>query len=61
MPDPDEGTVAKASRITGYWTEGIIKGLMIAGPTLLLLTASLGFTLMLVRRALTWDGKGGVS
>jgi len=61
MPDPNEGTLKKSARITGYWTEGIVKGLLIAGPTLLILIGSLGFTLMFVRKALTWDGKGGIN
>jgi hypothetical protein len=61
MPDPNEGTLKKSARITGYWTEGIVKGLLISGPTLLILIGSLGFTLMFVRKALTWDGKGGIN
>jgi len=60
MPDDDEGSITQAARITGYWTEGILKGLAIAGPPLLLLTLSLGITLWLVRRALTLNGTGGV-
>jgi len=56
----EEKTIGKAARITGYWTEGIIKGLAIAGPPLILLTLALGGTLWIVRNALTFQGKGGI-
>jgi hypothetical protein len=61
MPDPNEGTIVKSARITGYWTEGIVKGLLIAGPPVLILIGSLGFLLKYTRFALTWGGKGGIS
>jgi len=37
-----------------------VKGLLIAGPPVLILVGSLGFLLRYTRIAVTWGGKGGI-
>ena len=55
-----ENVIPKAVRYTGVWTNGVVQGVLIAGPPLLLLSASLGLMLLLTRGLLTLDGKGGL-
>ena len=60
MPDPNEGTLVKAARTTGYWTEGIVKGSVLFMPPMLVLVGSLGFLILLIRNIITFGGRGGV-
>ena len=53
--------IPRSLKTTGYWTEGVIGGALLAGPPLLVLFGSLGFMLMLVRTVLFRAGKGGVN
>tara|TARA_Y100000114_G_scaffold117714_1_gene112099 strand:+ start:367 stop:543 length:177 start_codon:yes stop_codon:yes gene_type:complete len=55
-----ENVIPKTVRYTGVWTSGVVQGVLIAGPPLLLLSASLGLMLLLTRGLLTLDGKGGL-
>ena len=43
-----EDTIIKSVRYTGMWTTGTVEGLLIAGPPLLLLVASLGLMIRLI-------------
>ena len=60
MPDPNEGTIVKAARTTGYWTEGIVKGSVLTMPVIIVLIGSLGFLIFLIRNIITFGGRGGV-
>ena len=53
--------MGRAVKTTGIWTDGVLQGLMIAGPPLVLISASLGLMLALSRRALTLEGGGGIN
>mgnify|MGYP003151208948 CR=1 FL=1 len=45
-----------AARVTGYWTEGIIRGTLFAAPPLMVLSILIGSTLWLVRRGTRLGG-----
>ena len=53
--------IKRSLKTTGYWTEGIIIGAILAVPVLYLLFGSLGMVLSGVRTVLFRDGKGGVN
>ena len=60
MPEPNEGTIVKAARTTGYWTQGIVPGSVLFFPVMIVLVGSLGFLLMLIRNIIIFGGRGGV-
>lgn len=60
MPEPNEGTIVKAARTTGYWTQGIVTGSVLFFPVMIVLVGSLGFLLMLIRNIIIFGGRGGV-
>lgn len=57
----DHNVVKRAVLNTGQWTSGIAQGSIIAIPPLLLLSLTLGVTLMLSRNLITMFGKGGLN
>lgn len=51
-----ESDLREAAKLTGYWTEGIVKGTILAGPPLMVLSIMVGVTLWLVRRGTAIGG-----
>jgi len=52
----EESDLRKAARTTGYWTEGVIRGTLKAGPPLMVLALLIGVTLRLVRQGMQVGG-----
>ena len=44
------------AKVTGYWTDGIFKGTLIAAPPLMVLSLTVGAVLWLVRRGTAIGG-----
>lgn len=48
----DTQTVQRVTKLTGYWSEGIFKGVIVTAPVLLMLGMALGSTIWLIRKGL---------
>lgn len=59
MSDKVEDTIdniTEVARITGYWADGVVKGVLIAAPPLMMLGLAVGLTLWVIRRGTRLGG-----